>query len=269
MTSVRVKHSVRTAASVGLLVVAAGFASPQVQAGVPVIDYGHITAQVTEFGKELARYEAQLREWQNLLSQNPLQRVQEAANLRPKIGSQLQMKTDSDGAEQQCNQYGGGPLGAIGNVFQISFNPQGNLRDEQKKLCALQVALENRKWNENVLMIRQMELHQDKLDAVANSRSSSMTQGEAGTKTTDVVVAQADFDANMQKGKARIDTLNNMIESVKHMQSMAGQQLLAGQKPSGFVASAAANLAQGVVLKAALDIGNRQCGSELGVKCSN
>lgn len=244
-----------------------GYGATVRASGIPVVDGGHILAQITEFGKDLQRYQAQVQEWKNLLSQNPLDRVQEQSSLRPKIGSQLQMKNDSDGAPERCNRYGEGGLAAIANVFQISFDPNGNLREEQKKLCALQVALENRKWNENVLMIRQMELHQDKLDQAANARSSDMTQGEAQTKATDLAVAQVDFDSSLERGRARVSTLDGMISSVGHMQSMAAQQLLAGQKPSGFLEEAASTLVQGAVLNAALRVGNQDCGDKLGVEC--
>ncbi|NJN36097.1 MAG: hypothetical protein HC794_02380 [Nitrospiraceae bacterium] len=84
------------------------------------------------------------------------------------------MKTDSEGAEQRCNRYGaGGPLGALSNIFQVSFNPSGNLREEQKKLCMLQVALENRKWNENVLLIRMEELHKEMVQTAADQRAQA------------------------------------------------------------------------------------------------
>ncbi len=270
MDSIRSPRRAKRATSLAVALAVSGLLvapKPAWSSGIPVVDAGHIVAQITEFAKELQRYEEQVREWQNLLSQNPIQRLQESANLRPKIGNQLQMKSDTFGADQRCNRYGGGALGAIGNVFQISFDPNGNLREEQKKLCALQVALENRKWNENVLMIRQMELHQEKVDAAANARSANETQGEADTKAIDIEVAQGDFDANLAKGKARIETLDNMIASVEHMQSMAAQQLLAGSKPSGFVAAAASQIVQGAVLEAALEVNNDECGSRLGQRC--
>lgn len=259
------------AASVGACVLAilAGISAP-VSAGIPVIDGGHIATQIAEFQKEITRYQSMVEEWKSKLSQNPLDRLKEPANSRPKIGNLLTVKADSDGVEQRCNRDGSSnPIAAFANVFSVSFNANGNLREEQKKLCALQVTLENRKWNENVLMIKQQELLQEKLDAAADARKQGMTEGEINTSFGDMQVAQADYQVNLEKGQARIATLDNMISSVEHMQAMAAQQLLAGQRPNGFAAAAASSLAQGVGLKAALDIGNRQCGSELGVKCSN
>lgn len=276
MTSPRSGRSLALAAAITAIVGLAGNPDSASASGIPVVDGGHIGFQLAEFGKELERHtsqvahwNSQIQEWKSKLSQNPLARLQENASLRPKIGSQLQIRTDTEGAEQRCNRYGGGPLGALGNVFQISFDASGNLREEQKKLCALQVALENRKWNENVLLIRMEELHKEKVETAADQRSQGMTEGEANTIFGNMDAAKGEYDASVTKGQLRINTLNNMIASVEHMQSMAAQQLLAGSKPSGFVQSAAMTLAQGAVLEAALSVGNGQCGGRLGEKCAN
>jgi hypothetical protein len=269
-------NSSLSCAKAKLLAIAIGFClagavhSPRVEAsGIPVVDGGHILAQVTEFAEQLKRYEAEVNEWKSKLSQNPLDRIKEDSDSRPKIGNQLQIKDDDEGVEQRCDRDGSGsPMAAIANVFSFSFNPNGNLRDEQKKLCTLQVTLENRKWNENVLMIRQMELLQEQLDTVADARSSGMTEGEINTQFGDMQAAQADFDVNMSKGQARIETLDNTLASVAHMQSMAAQQILAGSKPSGFAAEVAGQLVQGALLETALSVGNSECGGRLGERCS-
>lgn len=256
--------------AIAIVVFCSGQAGKSHATGIPVFDANQLVDQVQaqfEYVETLRRYEAQLREWQNLLSTNPMEQLRESASLRPKLGDQLQMKADSDGVNQQCQVSGGGPIAAIGNLFNISFDPNGNLREEQKKLCALNLALENRKWNENVLMIRQMELHQEKLDAAARARSSGMAQGEADTKSDDFSVAQGLYEENLSRSKARIDTLDGMIKSVQHMQSMAAQQILAGQQPDGFLEAAATTLVQGAVLGAALNVGNDGCGDDLGVRC--
>lgn len=268
-------NSSLSCAKTKFLAIAIGFClagtvhSPRVEAqGIPVVDASHIIAQVTEFAEQLKRHEAEVNEWMSKLSQNPLDRIKEDSESRPKIGDQLQIKDDDEGLEQCDRDRSGSPIDPILNVFSFSFNPNGNLRDEQKKLCTLQVTLENRKWNENVLMIRQMELLQEQLDEVADARSSGMTEGEINTQFGDMQAAQADFDVNVSKGQARIEMLDNTLASVAHMQSMAAQQILAGSKPSGFAVEFAGELVQGALLQTALSVGNGECGDRLGERCS-
>lgn len=259
----KTKSVVGTAALV-LILGLAFHPRPALASGIPVVDGGHIVAQITQFTETMTRYQAQVAEWQNLLSKNPLSRLREAASLRPKLGAQLQIRGDDFGS-QRCSADGSSPLAAIGNLFQVSFNPEGNLRDEQKKLCMLEVALINRRWNENVLMIRQMELLEEQLSVVADAQSSGMTQGEIDTHFANLKTAQADYEVNRDKGVARIKTYDGMISSVSSMQSMVAQQLLAGQKPSGFVESAVNTLVQGAVLEAALSVGaGSACSDRLG-----
>jgi hypothetical protein len=251
--------------------------APADASGVPVVDGAHIALQKFEFGQEILRFtdqvahwNKQITEWKNLLSQNPLQRVGENASARPKIGQNLQMRSDDFGLEETCGSSGSGnPLASISNVFHISFNPEGNPVEEQKKLCTLSVVLQNRKWNENVLMIRQMELLQEKLDAVADARTSGMTQGEIDTNFGDMTVAESDFNTNRAKGEARINTYENMLASVSHMQSVAGKMMLSGTKPNGFFGAAATTLVQGAILQGALSIDAGDCGGKLGETCSN
>jgi hypothetical protein len=259
-----------------LLCLAGSVHSPRVEAsGIPVIDGGHILVQKLEFaeefarfGKQVAHWEKQISEWKNLLSQNPLQRIGEDASARPKIGESLQMRADDFGLAETCgSENGGNPIASLTNLFQVSFDPQANPVEEQKKLCALSVALQNRKWNENVLMIRQMELLDAKRDSVASARSAGMTQGEIDTHFGDMAVIESDFNANQAKGQARITTYENMLASVSHMQSMAGKMMLSGTKPNGFFGVAAQSLVQGAILEGVLSVGEGDCSGKLGETC--
>jgi hypothetical protein len=230
--------------------------STSLVAGIPVVDGTHIGTQAAEFLKELQRYETMLEEWKSKLAINPLDRPD---NSLPKIGAQLKVRDEDEGVEQRCNRYGeGGALGGLGDLFgiSISFNPDGNLREEQKKLCNLQVRLENRRWNENVLLIKAMELQQEQVDAAAKQRASGDTEGEANTKATDITISHADFETIKTTGIERIKVLDSMIDSTKQLQTMAAEQLLSGQKPSGFAEAALNDLVQGAVLCAALSVGN-------------
>lgn len=275
MTTQRLGRSLALAAAIAAIGGLASHSDPA-RAGIPVVDGGHIGIQAAEFAKEVTRHAAQVAHWQqqiedwkNKLSQNPLARVTEQGpNARQKIGDKLQIRGDDYGADQACGaSSGGNPLAGITNVFQVSFNPNGNLIEEQKKLCLLQVALENRKWNENALMIKQMELLEDQLKTVADARKQGMTQGEIDTSFGDIAVAESDFNANRTKGQARVQTYDGMLASVTQMQSRAAQQMMSGTKPNGFFGAAANTLVQGAILEAALTVGSGSCGSKLGDKC--
>lgn len=231
--------------------------------GIPVVDAGHIAKQIFEFEKQIKRFEDMKAEWESKLSINPLEREETSM---PKIGDKLKLRDDDEGVEQRCDRDGGGGFG-LGDIFSVSFNPEGNLREEQKKLCALQVRLENRKWNDNVLVIRAMELKEERAREAADSRSGGDTEGQANTKKGDVDVTQNDLINIVNAGQERIAVWDKMISSAAQMQSMVAEKLLAGQKPSGFVASVAEDLVQGAVLKAALEVGTGDCGDELGVRC--
>ncbi|MFN7519089.1 MAG: hypothetical protein ACK5VV_00170 [Lysobacteraceae bacterium] len=245
-------------------------ATPAWASGIPVFDVNQLMAQVEarfEFIQTLRRYEQQIAQWRNLLSQNPMERVREAVGGRPKLGDKLTLRGDTDGIQQRCGASGGGIGGLLGNLFDIRFDANGDLREQQTKLCEVQVVLENRRWNENVLMIKQMELLQEKADAVADARRSGMTQGEIDTNLVDLKVAQDDYERNAVKGKARIATYDEMLGSVATMQRMAAEELLRGSRPTGFSAAVAETIVQGAVLRSVLRVGNGGCGDRLGQPC--
>lgn len=252
-----------------VLVVLSVPATPARASGIPVFDANQLMAQIEarfEFIQTLRRYEQQMTQWRSLLSQNPLERVREAVGGRPKLGDKLTLRGDTDGMQQRCGDAGG-VGGLLGNVFDIRFDANGDLREQQRKLCEVQVVLENRRWNENVLMIKQMELLQEKADTVADARRSGMTQGEIDTNLVDLKVAQDDYQRNAVKGKARIATYDEMLGSVATMQQMAAEELLRGSRPSGFSSAVAETIVQGAVLRAVLTVGNGGCGDRLGQPC--
>jgi len=269
MLESRICTNLATIAICAGLAFSSAYSGRALATGIPVFDANQLVSQVEsrfEFIATLNRYREQVQQWEAMLSQNPLMRIRNNANTRPKIGSQLQLREDDFG-DRRCNAGGGNPVSGLLNIFQLSFDPQGNLRQEQTKLCVLEVAIENRRWNENVLMIRQMELLQEQMDSVADARSGGMTQGEIDTKFGDMQQAQAQFQGNVEDGRTRIGTYDDMLRSVRNTQAMAAEQLLKGTQPSSFLAEAANTMVQGAVLSAALRVGTEDCGDTLGRPC--
>lgn len=165
-----------------------------------------------------------------------------------------------------------------------------NLRERQFQLCRTLVYMRNSKWNAERKVVLEMERQTEQLKDILG-RWNNEVGGDGGSVSGDITSgcsiesdggasegwqasALAELQANAEQSErlfkqvqTEVEVYQNVINTLEHRQAEVGGQLLAGQRPSGFLASAASSLAQGAVLKAALTVGNKKCGSELGVEC--
>lgn len=285
-----------------LLCLAGSVHSPRVEAsGIPVVDgLNQVYNMVIDEARRFAR---QCFDVRNL--QDALKRVQDIRNinLRTSIGGSTIKLSEAmpavpvmQGVDSACpDPSGGGLAGAAASTIRDAIGlttkelDGANLRQEQMNVCRTLVFMRNTKWNTERKVLVELERQTDELVSILDDWNSKVGSGggsigdlakgcslDSGNGPTEgwQATTGASLQANAEQSErlfkqvqSEVEVYQNIINTLEQRQAEIGRQMLAGQKPQGFLEEAAATMVQGAVLEGALRIGNRQCGEKLGVKC--
>lgn len=206
-------------------------------AGIPVVDGGHISAQLAKFvqdfgkwAKDFAHYKAQVDHMtQELIA---LGNILDTATMGLQ-GNPLDniQKRPLNAGMERCDQGGGGGFSLtdlLGGLLDISGD---NYVQKQKDICQKIVTLENYKYNDLVEALKDLQkLKTNGLDKTTSLAQGSGKNGEmqATTQSTTQLVGE------LQLVAARVETTmmvyDGMIQSLNNDMRNVAQEAMDGKK---------------------------------------
>ncbi len=141
----------------------------------------------------------------------------------------------------------GSILSLSGLMAALDMNPGGDIAAQQRNICAAIQMLENRKYNETILVVQKTMPDMRKvLDEIKGIRLRTKKEGGMTEAFTNAAVSNAYMEADFSAWEKQIGTYDGQIRALTKMQQMLAQRALKGSpSPLGTVVKAAA-------LKAAL-----------------
>lgn len=235
-------HRPRTSLSrlaAGLLL-AVGLCFGHANAQVIVNDPTSLTKALQEYAKEAQRWKQTLQQYKDQIEHYQQQLIKlQSLNLGSStMSDDFNERDASYGMEDACPGSSGSGLGGILDGFKnLLPNLQGNLVEEQMKVCQQLVLNDNARYNESVRMLKRLiqrnKDFQSKIQAQRNSVGTSQGALAANDNEVSRFVAQNTMDvdywqARMKAYDAREMTLRN-DQSRLAKRALNGSNSLFGQ----------------------------------------
>ena len=168
------------------------------------------------------------------------------------MSEQFSRRAEDYGMTDSCRGSDGGlNLSALKQGFGIDLN--GDIRQQQLRLCERIVLAENAKYNETVDMLQRLRKRSDELKQIESSRSHvGESQGNLEANDNDVARFSAGMQMDLEYWEAMLAGYDSYVGLLRmDQQRLAARAMEGTTKPWGTVM-------QGAVLKSALEAaGNR------------
>jgi len=222
------------------LLLAVGLCCGQANAQVIVNDRMSLTKTLQEYAKEAQRWKQTLQQYKDQIAHYQQQLINlQNLNLSGSVMEDDFKERDlSYGVEDACpSPNGSGISGILDSFKNILPNMQGDLVEEQLKVCQLLVRNDNARYNESVRMLQRLiqrnKEFTDKIEKQRNSVGTSQGALAANDNEVSRFIAQNSMDvdywqARMKAYDAREMTLKN-DQSRLAKRALNGSQSLLGQ----------------------------------------
>ena len=237
-------------------------------AGIPVVDGGHIGAQLSKFVQDFGKWEKDFAHYKSQVD-HMRQELIKLSNIvdMATMGLQgnpldnIQKRPLDYGMKERCDQGSSGGFSLtslLGGLLNISGN---NYAQKQKDICEKIVTLENSKYNDLVVALKDLQaIKQKGLTKTANDSKGANQNGamDATNQATTQMIGE------LQVIAARIETAtlvyDGMIGALNQDMKNVANEALKGKKKN-IVESVISDVAQTAIIKTALDAKESTCPS--------
>lgn len=257
--------------------------SPKAEAGVPVFDVAALTQMLTDWTREKIRACFDVNSVKEAVTRvQDIQKMAQRARVTMNMTELMPERDEMEGIES-CPNPSGGSLTASAASWASGALGLGNkridgstdLRSLQQQLCASEIILQNRKWNAERSLLKELEGQaadyqeilgkwnsmadmKGQVEAICSvGESMSVTggganEGRQASLQQELAQRSADNNRALADQQAKIGVLDGAIASVRAKQAEVGQKMLNGES-GGFLTGVAAGAIQAALLKGALD----------------
>ncbi|AAM42563.1 hypothetical protein [Xanthomonas campestris] len=219
---------------------------------------GSANAQVvivnpTGEGKDIAEYAEQAKRWTETIKQyqqeldhykQQLINLTSLNFLRPPLDDKFVLREPGYGLEFTCpGAQASGIAGILEQIKSIAPTMNGNMAEEQLKVCARIVMAQNSQYNESVTMLKRLVQRNTEFEAIERQRGRVGTkQGALAANDNEVKRFTARNALEMSHWEAKMKAYDVYIAGLKDDQTLLAKRALEGDKGNllGQVVQAAA-----------------------------
>lgn len=218
--------------------------------------FGKIVYDPTTLAKQVQEYKEEAKRWQEKVEQYK-STLGNASMMIKSPGFNMEMtlveRAPNEGVAERCPDPSGSGGGLVGSMFDM-FKPDlnGNIFEQQQVVCMNIVLLQNKKYNELVLMVKEADKRKGEIDKMISDAANSNKPGEMQSSVIKAQELMGKSLAEMQYSLARIQAFDGMIESLTVDQQTLAKQALSGSQTS--FSGLLGTVIQGVSLEAALQV---------------
>lgn len=220
----------------------------------PTHTFQNIMTQLKDMAENAKQWGTEYKQWVQTYQhyQQQLADAQKMFNPQSFMGSGFDMKKRSlDEGMEDCGT-GGNPLSLSQLLQPFSFNPNGNIKQQQIDVCRRIVYADNLRYNEGVDTFLKLENQDANLQSMASFRSGATQEGKILTSNNDLMMFAAVSAAELEYSQNKIRAYGSLIGSLERDQQRLGRIALNGKTPT-FGQQVLGSVVQGVTLKAALE----------------
>ena len=215
--------------------------------GVPVIDFINWIQNYLQQYQATGEYGEEAKRWYDSYEhmQQQLIRLEGLATSMGPMSDQFSRRAEDYGMVESCRGSQGSPdLSALKQAFVPDLD--GDIQQQQIRLCERIILAENAKYNETVDMLGRLRKRAEGLQKIEQRRTSvGSSQGALESNDNDVARFAAGMQVELQHWEAMITGYDSYIGLLRMDQQRLATRAMQGS-PWG-------TLAQGVVLKGALE----------------
>lgn len=220
---------------VGLLL-AGGLCAGQVNAQVITNDPMSMAKALQEYAEQAKRWTDTLKQYQQQLDHYKQQLIQlQRLNLgESSMADNFAERPQDYGLEDTCPGASGSGLTDLLDKFKsLAPNMQGDMVQEQLKVCARMVLAQNAQYNESVRMLKRLIQRNDQFKQVQAQRDSGGTsQGALAANDNEVQRFVAQNAMDLDYWQAQMKAYDSYIVALKDDQSRLSRKALDGDKSS-------------------------------------
>ncbi|MGX0954917.1 hypothetical protein [Pseudomonas syringae] len=240
----------------GLLLAAGLSAGPAnaVGLGVLVNDQTSLAKALQEYGEQAKRWTETLKQYQQQLDhyQQQLIKIPRLDLGTSSMADNFAERPEDYGLDDDCP---GAPKTGLAGVLQqfksLAPNMNGNMVEEQMKVCTRMVLAKNAKYNESVRMLKRLIERNNKFKAIEAQRDLGGTsQGALAANDNEVQRFVAQNAMDLDYWNAQMTAYDSYIVGLKEDQSRLARKALDGDQNSWL--KPLGQLVQAATLKAAL-----------------
>lgn len=262
MKTDRKPRKARKAPFLTSIALACALASGNASAGIPVIDGTSLGEAIAEFVEQVAKWGVEAERWTSQWSHytqqlTKLDQIFSQAQLA--FGQHFQPRSETEGVSERC---GGNGMGFSDLIAAFTMTMDGDLVDQQKKVCTYIVIFQNKKYNDQVKAMN-MLIDQTRADIKKQvlQMAGASSNGGMDSNTANATAGLQTILANYQESEQRAAMYDGMIATLKTDQNSLAERALKGDKGKGMLASAAGAVISTAALAGALAIneGDARC----------
>jgi hypothetical protein len=222
-----------------------------------VIDPTHIGQSIINTTKETAEAYKQLQEAQKQLAEakKMLAKLQGMTTAQVEMTDKLVERDINYQMDLYCPGAGNGVISALQGV--LSLNPDGNTKEQQKKVCQNMVMAKNAQYNEAVKVLKMVKLRNADLKNIDDRRTAAIN---AGGEPGDIQAINLDYqnlatrmNIDMQYSNTVISAYAAYYSALETTQAQLGKTALTGDTGNkSFASTLVTKFVQGAVLETAL-----------------
>lgn len=209
-----------------------GLSAPvhRAEAGFPVIDGTNLSTNIFNWVEDIYEYATEAGRWTSELSRIQRQLVQLQAmvtNIMPANGQKLVPVDLNYMVKERCGA--GSIAGNLGSM--ITLNPEGDIRTQQKQICAAIQQMQNRKYNDTLaFMDTTMKEMERAMKELKNRRNSTNDEGNVTASTNDNVNMSNEIQLSMDTFNSRMNAYDQYIAALTNRQQQLASLALRGKK---------------------------------------
>lgn len=216
--------------------------------------FRNIITQLKDMAANVKQWGTEYKQWLQTYQhyQQQLADAQKMFNPQSFMGSGFDMKKRNlDEGMEDCGSSGNSV--SLSQLLQpFSFNPNGNIKEQQIDVCKRIVYADNLRYNEGVDIFLKLENQDASLQSMATFRSGATQQGKILTSNNDLMMFATVSAAELEYSQNKISAYGTLIVSLERNQQRLGKIALNGKTPT-FGQQVLGSVVQGVTLKAALE----------------
>lgn len=221
--------------------------------GKIVHDPKTLVKQIQEYQEQAKRWQEQLKQYQSTLGDASMMIKSPGFSME----LTLEERAPNQGITERCpdpSGSGGGLLGSMFDMFKPDLN--GDILKQQQVVCMNLVLLQNKKYNELVLMVKEADKRKQEIDTMINDAAVKNKPGQMESSIVKAQELMGKSLAEMQYSLARIQAFDGMIESLTIDQQTLGKKALGGSQST--FAGLLGTVIQGASLEAALQVARKR-----------
>lgn len=222
-----------------------------------VIDPTHIIQNVVNSGREYGEAYKQLQEAKKQLDEAKklVAKLQGLTNSQMEMTLDLETRSPNHQMELYCPGAGNGVLASLKGA--LSINPDGNIKEQQKKVCQNMVMARNEQYNEAVRMLKSVKERNKELAALEERRKGVINSGgEMGDMTAvnlDFQQLATRINIDTQYSNSVIGAYDTYVTTLESTQAQLARKGLSGNSGNKtFAEELVGKFVQGAALEVGL-----------------